>query len=121
MDNIKYSYQMNMWGMPKFKKIKEFEEWYNRDFTADGYYQDWDMILKYLSTAGFKGIELMWMQIDFIRMLFGSLPAFTEFLNERGIEYRLLEGTRDIWVRDFMPVKTGDGRHVSFRSCRRDV
>ena len=86
MDNIKYSYQMNMWGFPRFRKIRDFEEWYDKDFTADGYYQDWDMTLKYLSTAGFKGIELMWYQIGLLRMLFGSLPAFSEFINERGIE-----------------------------------
>lgn len=86
MEKIKYSYQLNMWGCPEFKKINNFEEWYNKDFTGDAYYLDWDKIIKYLATAGFKGIELMWYQIDAIRSLFGSLPAFTEFLNERGIE-----------------------------------
>lgn len=86
MDKIKYSYQMNMWGAPGFKKLADFEEWYNKDFTADAYYLDWDKIIKYLATAGFQGIELMWYQIDQLRMLFGNLPAFTEFLNERGIE-----------------------------------
>ncbi len=32
-----------------------------------------------------------------------------------GIEYRLLCGTRDIWLRDFMPVQIRDGSYVSFR------
>ena len=28
---------------------------------------------------------------------------------------KLLDGAKDIWLRDFMPVKTRDGRYVSFR------
>lgn len=32
-----------------------------------------------------------------------------------GIEYRLLDGTHDIWLRDFMPVQIRDGSYVSFR------
>lgn len=32
-----------------------------------------------------------------------------------GIEYRLLCGTHDIWLRDFMPVRIRDGSFVSFR------
>jgi len=86
MDNIKYSYQMNMWGTPGFTKTSNFEEWYNKDFTADGYYMDWDKILKYLSAGGFKGIEFMWMMFEPVRMLFGDLKTFTAFINERGIE-----------------------------------
>ena len=31
------------------------------------------------------------------------------------MEYRLIDGTRDIWVRDFMPVQRHDGSFVSFR------
>ena len=31
------------------------------------------------------------------------------------VPYALLDGTRDIWVRDFMPVRTGSGKLVSFR------
>lgn len=31
------------------------------------------------------------------------------------IEYELLGGTRDIWLRDFMPVKLRDESYVSFR------
>lgn len=31
------------------------------------------------------------------------------------VPYALLEGTRDVWVRDFMPVRTGSGKLVSFR------
>ena len=31
------------------------------------------------------------------------------------VPYALLYGTRDVWVRDFMPVRTGSGKLVSFR------
>ncbi len=31
------------------------------------------------------------------------------------VPYKLLENTHDIWLRDFMPVKTKSGKHVSFR------
>ena len=33
----------------------------------------------------------------------------------RGERYLHLNNVKDIWLRDFMPVKTGDGRYVSFR------
>lgn len=36
-------------------------------------------------------------------------------LDSNGIPYSFLENTRDIWVRDFMPVGTGSGKYVSFR------
>lgn len=42
------------------------------------------------------------------KRLFAALEA-------HGIPYRLLENTRDIWVRDFMPVRTRSGNYVSFR------
>ncbi len=39
----------------------------------------------------------------------------TTVLKTAGVGYRLLEGTRDVWVRDFMPVQTGTGEFVLFR------
>lgn len=35
-------------------------------------------------------------------------------LHSVGIEYQLIAGTHDIWLRDFMPIKTRSGRLVSF-------
>ena len=40
--------------------------------------------------------------------LFATLTAY-------GVQYKLLDNTRDIWLRDFMPVKTKSGKYVSFR------
>lgn len=36
-------------------------------------------------------------------------------LSSAGVEYQLIDGTRDIWMRDFMPVQIRDGSFVSFR------
>lgn len=40
--------------------------------------------------------------------LFAALAA-------HDVPYALLDGTRDIWLRDFIPVRTGSGKLVSFR------
>lgn len=40
--------------------------------------------------------------------MFAALDLFN-------IKYKLLNNTKDIWVRDFMPVKTKSGKYVSFR------
>ena len=39
----------------------------------------------------------------------------TAALDTHNIPYRFLPNTKDIWVRDFMPVRTGSGKLVSFR------
>ena len=36
-------------------------------------------------------------------------------LASNGVQYGFIENTRDIWLRDFMPVKTRSGKYVSFR------
>ena len=36
-------------------------------------------------------------------------------LKSHGVDFRLLDGLRDIWLRDVMPVRTRPGSYVSFR------
>lgn len=36
-------------------------------------------------------------------------------LSANGISHKLLDNTKDIWLRDYMPVKTKSGKYVSFR------
>ena len=36
-------------------------------------------------------------------------------LEDHNVPYALLDGTKDVWVRDFMPVRTRSGRMLSFR------
>lgn len=46
-----------------------------------------------------------------------SLSAKNLFfaLSDSGEKFTLFDGAKDIWARDFMPVKTKSGKHVSFR------
>ena len=46
-----------------------------------------------------------------------SLSAENLFsaLSVSGEKYTLFEGTRDIWARDYMPVRTKSGQYISFR------
>lgn len=36
-------------------------------------------------------------------------------LKAHGIQYALLPNTKDIWLRDFMPIERKDGKYISFR------
>ena len=53
------------------------------------------------------------------RLLANAYPSgaanLTIALEARDIPYYFLPSTKDIWLRDFMPVRTGSGRLVSFR------
>lgn len=40
--------------------------------------------------------------------MFAALDLFN-------IKYKLLNNTKDIWLRDFMPIKTKSGKYISFR------
>lgn len=43
-----------------------------------------------------------------------AAQALFSALEEHGEEYALIENTKDIWVRDYMPVQTRSGRNISF-------
>lgn len=43
--------------------------------------------------------------------MFAALDLFN-------IKYKLLNNTKDIWLRDFMPVKTKSGKYVYFDTSR---
>jgi len=75
---------INMWGIPPFKKIQDWSEWDHADAVGAYYLLDWDHVLKYISTAGFKGIELI--RTAQIISEFGTAEKFTEFIGERGID-----------------------------------
>ena len=54
--------------------------------------------------------------------LLPSAPAYAteakrlfDVLGAQGVEYCLLDSAKDIWLRDFMPVRTKSGKYVSFR------
>lgn len=45
----------------------------------------------------------------------GTCDRLVALLGEHGIPCRFLQGTRDIWCRDYMPVQTVSGKLVQFR------
>ena len=59
------------------------------------------------------------MMLYFSVDLYSAFRADTErlfsTLDAAKTPYRLIAGTRDIWLRDFMPVQTRTGQLVSFR------
>ncbi len=57
--------------------------------------------LYFLSNSAFK------------KRLFHTLETKVKDECNYGIAY--ISNAKDFWLRDFMPVKTGDGRYVSFR------
>lgn len=60
----------------------------------------------------------MKVQIVFFSSLLRDKPGANRLfqtLEHRNILYDFIENTRDIWVRDFMPVKTKSGAYVSFK------
>ena len=46
-----------------------------------------------------------------------SLSAENLFsaLSDHGEQFTLFDGAKDIWARDYMPVKTQSGKYISFR------
>ena len=44
-----------------------------------------------------------------------TCARLVSLLGEHGIPCRFLEGTRDVWCRDYMPVQTASGKLVQFR------
>ena len=40
--------------------------------------------------------------------------SITETLKEHNIAYGLLDNTKDIWCRDYMPIHTEDGRLIYY-------
>ena len=46
---------------------------------------------------------------------FSSAKNLFSALSDSGEEFALFDGARDIWARDYMPVKTKSGQYISFR------
>jgi inosose dehydratase len=87
MENLKYAYMTNMWGLAvQYPKINDWNEWYAGDYSNAAYYLDWDKILKFYAGTGFKGIELMFHMLPYITQFFGAPKHFADFAKERGIE-----------------------------------
>ena len=44
-----------------------------------------------------------------------AVDRLFDALASQGVQYGFIENTRDIWLRDFMPVRTKSGKYISFR------
>lgn len=86
MDNLKFTYQTQLWGDVPFKQMNNFNEWYNGEYNSVYYYRDWDKILRYHAGAGYEGIEVMMQHIGPFKRIFGNLTNFKEFTAERGLQ-----------------------------------
>ena len=45
------------------------------------------------------------------------LPFYNRLVKlfeDNNLSYKFVEGTNDIWMRDFMPVKSTDGKYIQF-------
>lgn len=45
----------------------------------------------------------------------GTCKRLTDILNKHNIPFAFLEGTKDIWCRDYMPVQTPSGKLIQFK------
>lgn len=45
---------------------------------------------------------------------YNAWPGLKAALDENGINYTLLDETRDIWARDYMPVQVGTDKYISY-------
>lgn len=96
-NNIKFSYQTNMWGLVvPFPKRNSFMEWYVGDASNAAYYLDWANIIKYHVGCGIKGIELMFHMKPYIDQYFGTPQDFSAFVKSYGLEQ--VTGTFDLAI-----------------------
>jgi len=87
MENLKYSYMTNMWGLYiPYPVAGQYEEWNKHTVDNAYYYLDWDKILKYHVAAEITGIEVMFHMLPYVKQFFGEPARFTDFVKERGLE-----------------------------------
>jgi len=85
--NIKYSFMHHWRPMPYARLPKaDFRRYYYEEKANYAYYNAWDMILKYYVSLGYEGIESFANRQE-MEALFGSVPAFVEFIESYGLKY----------------------------------
>jgi len=62
-----------------------------------------------------QGKEIVYLSALLSEKFPNAFAQLTAVLRKHGVEYRLLQGTSDIWCRDYMPVQTRSGKLVQFR------
>lgn len=59
--------------------------------------------------------EVVYLSALMASQYLGTCKRLTDILNKHNIPFAFLEGTKDIWCRDYMPVQTPSGKLIQFK------
>ncbi len=62
-----------------------------------------------------KGTEIVYLSAILAKQYAETCKRLTDILNKHNIPFAFLEGTKDIWCRDYMPVQTPSGKLIQFK------
>lgn len=62
-----------------------------------------------------KGTETVYLSAILAKQYAETCKRLTDILNKHNIPFAFLEGTKDIWCRDYMPVQTPSGKLIQFK------
>lgn len=75
-----------------------------------------DKIEKFQSSAKIEeGSQVVYLSALLASQYTETCKHLTDILNKHNIPFAFLEGTKDIWCRDYMPVQTPSGKLIQFR------
>lgn len=75
-----------------------------------------DKIEKFQSSAKIEeGSQVVYLSALLASQYTETCKHLTDILNKHNIPFTFLEGTKDIWCRDYMPVQTPSGKLIQFR------
>lgn len=61
------------------------------------------------------GSQVVYLSARLVSQYPETCKRLTDILNKHNIPFAFLEGTKDIWCRDYMPVQTPSGKLIQFR------
>ena len=62
-----------------------------------------------------KGTEIVYLSAIIAKQYAETCKRLTDILNKHNIPFAFLEGTKDIWCKDYMPVQTPSGKLIQFK------
>ena len=62
-----------------------------------------------------KGTEIVYLSAILAKQYAETCKRLTDILNKHNIPFAFLEGTKNIWCRDYMPVQTPSGKLIQFK------
>lgn len=62
-----------------------------------------------------KGTEIVYLSAILAKQYAETCKRLTDILNKYNIPFAFLEGTKDIWCRDYMPLQTPSGKLIQFK------